>query len=158
MLVPAFCRDASAVGDRGASSRERAAGHSRAFGRLQSLFGLIERRRDLAEPAFRRTAENRLLGGGFLGRSLRPIAAVERIVQRQPIVALRDGVLRALQRLDGGVVLLGGVAIGARGSCGIDRALGLIHFPRWRRGATRGEKGRTEKCETHERRTTRHQP
>jgi DNA repair protein RadC len=142
--------------DRRASSRERAAGHSRAFGSLQSLFGAIERRRDLAEPALRRTAKNRLLGGCFLGRSLGPIAAVQRIVQREPIVALRDRLLRALQRLDGGVVLLGGVAIGTRGPCGIDRALGLIHLSRWRRGATRGEKRRAEKRETHERNTTRH--
>ncbi len=149
MLVPAFCREDFRLGDRGARGRERAAGHSRAFGRLQSLFGLIERRRDLAEPAFRRAAENRLLGGSFLGRALRPIAAVERVVQRQTIVALRDGVLRVLQRLDGGVVLFGGEAIGARGPRGIDRALGLIHFARRWRGATNGEKTRAEKCGDH---------
>ncbi len=146
------------LGDRGARGREQAAGHSRAFGRLQLLFGLIERRSDLAEAAFRRAALNGLLGGRFFCRPLRAIAGVEGVVQRQPIVALRDGILRVLQRLDGGLVLLGGEAIGARGPRGINRALGLIHFARRRRCATNGKKTGTEKCETHERSTTRHLP
>jgi DNA repair protein RadC len=146
-------------GDGGARSRERTAWHSRALGRFQSLFGLIERRRNLAEPPFRRTAEHSLLGRGFLGCSLGPIAAVQRVVQRKPVVALRDRLLRALQRLDGGVVLFSGVAIGTRRARGIDRALRLIHFPRRRRGAANQEQTRAEKSGTRdERSTTRHQP
>ena len=127
----------AAIAARGVASER--VGTRAASAAASRWFGSIEQRGDLAQPALGAAAQNGLLVGGFLGRSLRALAAVQRVVQRQPIVALRDGFLRLLQRLDGGLVLVGGVTIGARRPCGIDRALGLIHLSRWRRAASRAE-------------------
>lgn len=146
------------VGEGAARLREGSARYPRVFGRLQLLSRLIGCRSDLAEAAFRRTAQHGLLGGGFFRRPLRAIAAVERVVQGEPIVALRDSVLRVLQRLDGGVVLLGRITIGACGTRRVDGSLRLIHLARGRRGATRGEHTQAEHGDTHERSPTQHQP
>jgi DNA repair protein RadC len=118
-----FLQGRFCLGNRRARRCKRAARHARALGCLQPLLGLIERRGHLAEPALRRAALHGLLGGGFLRGSLCAIAAVECVVQRQPIVALRDGILRVLQRFDRRVVLFGGVAIGACGPRGVAQAM-----------------------------------
>ncbi len=157
MLVPAFCRDASAAAIAARAFASERRGTRAPFGCLQSLFRLVERRRHLPEPALGRAAEHRLLAGRFFRCSLRAVAAVERVVQRQSIVALADGVVRVLQRLDGGLVLLGRIAIGACGARGVDRTLGLIHFARRRCGARDGrdEHEQSSAENERERRTTR---
>ena len=119
-------------------------GHARGVGCLQLPFGSVEQCRHFAEPPLGCAAQHGLLGGRFLRGPLRAIAAVQRIVQRQPVVALTDSVLRALERLDRGLVLLGGKTIGARGARGVDRPLGLIHFAGGRRGARDGKRKGTE--------------
>jgi DNA repair protein RadC len=144
-------------GDCRARVRERAAGYARALGCFQSLFRLVERRCYLTEAALGRTAEHRLLAGRFFRRSLGAVAAVERVVQRQSIIALAHGVVRILQRLDGGLVLIGRVAIGTCGACRVDRTLGLIHFAGWRCGARNEQQTRAEeRGEGRERTTTQH--
>ena len=60
-------------------------------------------------------------------------------VQRESIVALRHGFGRPFQRRDGSVVFRGRIAIGARGTRGVDGALCLIHFT-LRRITARGSK------------------
>lgn len=145
------------AGDRGTRRRKRATGHPRAVCRLQLLLGPIEQRRNLGEAALRRAAKNALLARGFLRGLLRAIAAVERVIESEPVISLADGILRALQRLDRAFVLIPRVAIGARRSRGVDRTLGLIHFACGRRGATHGKRNRTEECRDRgERNTTQH--
>ena len=103
------------------------------------------KRRHFAEPPLGCAAQHGLLSGRFLRRPLRAIAAVECIVQRQPIVALPDSVLRALERFDRGLVLLRGITVGACGARGVDRALGPDPFRGWEAWRTRWkEKGNRE--------------
>jgi DNA repair protein RadC len=133
------------VADGGACDDERTARHSR-FSRLELLPGLIQKSRHLNETPLCIAAQDALLAGRFLRRVLRTLAAVERVIQRQTIVALLDGCVGARKRLYSALILPSGVAIGACGSGGIDRALGLIHFPCRRRRAGHGDKKGTETC------------
>ena len=67
--------------------------------------------------------------GRLLGRGLRALAAVERVVERQAVVALRDGRrCDRFERIHGRRELDAGVPIRAGGARGIDRALGLLHL------------------------------
>ena len=134
------------VADGGACGDERTARHSRGFGRLELSPGLIEKSRHLNETPLCIAAQDALLAGRFLRRVLRTLAAVERVIQRQTIVALLDGCVGARKRLYGTLILPSGVAIGACGSGGIDRALGLIHFPCRGRRAGHSDKKGTETC------------
>ncbi len=152
MPVPAFCKDASAsaIAARAAVSVRRG---TRAVSAAPSCCSaLIEQRRHFARAGvLRRCARTACwLAASFAAR-LRAIAAVERVVQRQAIVALRDRVLCALERLDGRLVLLCGVTIGSGGSRGVDRALGLIHFAARRRGAGQCERNTNREVQCTER-------
>ena len=84
-----------------------------------------------------------LLVGRLFGRGLRAFAAVERVIQRQAVVALVDGVV-VLQRVFGRGELLARVLIGAGGARGIDRALRLLHFFVGRIAARRRREHRRE--------------
>ncbi len=86
-----------------------------------------------------------LLAGGELGGVLRALPAVERLAERQPIVALTHRRFGAGQRIDGGRELLGGVAVGAGGARGVDGPLGLMEFLVGRIGAADGSGGHTGK-------------
>ena len=66
------------------------------------------------------------------------LAAVERFVERLAVVALADGILRAFERVGGGRVLGGRVAVGARGARRVDGALRLVHL--FVRGIAAGDK------------------
>ena len=85
----------------------------------------VRRRRAPGLPPIRAAA---LPSAASLAAFCGALAAVERVVQRQPIVALLDGVVRVLQRLDGRGEFLGGVPIGAGGARRIDRVLRLLDF------------------------------
>src|SRR5204863_6205870 len=72
-------------------------------------------------------------GGGFLvdrflGGRLGALACVEGAVERLAVIALRDGVVGALERLFRRRELFAGVLVGAGGACRVDRALRLLHF------------------------------
>ena len=86
------------LGDRCASAlRASGAAPAPLSAAFNCCSALIERAPSLrASRRSARAAQHRLLACRFFRRALRAIAAVERIVQRQPIVALRDGVLCAL--------------------------------------------------------------
>ena len=56
------------------------------------------------------------------------LAAVESVIQRQPIVALFDGFACVFQRIVGGDELVVRVLVRARSASRIDRALRLLHL------------------------------
>ncbi len=71
------------------------------------------------------------LGAGLDGsfrRGLRAVPAVNRQAQREPEVALGDGLFRSAQRIDGRRQLGGGKLFRSGGARGIDGALGLVHL------------------------------
>ena len=115
----------------------------RCFCGSQAPVGLIEHGCQLAQPALGAAAERRLLIGGLLGGPLRALAGVERVVQRQTIVPLRDRLVRLFKGGDRGVVFLGRIPIGARCAGRVDGALRLIHFAGWRIAA----RGNQQACE-----------
>ncbi len=90
------------------------------------------------EEPFRLAADRGLLARGELGGGLRALAAFERLAEREAVVALPDGVLRALQRVDSRRVVLCGIAVGAGGAGGVDGALRLMKFLVWRIAASAG--------------------
>ena len=113
----------------------------------------------MPEPALGVAAQDGLLTGGFLCRALRTIAAVERMIQRQPVVALCNGVVRVFEGFNRRSVLFGGVAIGAGSPRRINRTLRLIHFAGGRRSAGNQEEPRAKAGGVQpERIATEHQP
>lgn len=96
---------------------------------------------DLGEHPFGLAPDGRLLAGGELGGRLRSFAAVERLAEREAIVALCDGLFGTFQSLDGGTVVFGGIRVRAGGSRRIDGALRLMQFPARRFAAGRDEEG-----------------
>ena len=71
--------------------------------------------------------------------------AVERLAERQTVVALTDRRFGAGQRVDGSRELLGRVAVGAGRARSVDGALGLMEFLVGRIGARDGSDGHTGK-------------
>src|SRR5207253_1723109 len=108
---------------------ERARRHARRFGGLQPGARIVQRRVGAGQRGGRVGAGDRFLVDRFLGRSLSAFAGVERVVECLAVVALIDGVVGALQGGLGGGELVARVLIGAGGARGVDRALGLLHFP-----------------------------
>jgi DNA repair protein RadC len=99
------------------------------------------------------------LTGGFFCGALRTIAAVKRMIQRQTVIALSDGVGCVFKGFDRRSVLFSCVAIGARGPRRINRTLRLIHFASGRRSAGDKEKPRAKTGGVQpERITTQHLP
>ena len=70
---------------------------------------------------------------------LRLLAADECVIERQAVVASRNGVVRLLERRARGLVFGRGVSIGPGGLGRVDRTLGLVHFLVGRRTTGRGE-------------------
>jgi DNA repair protein RadC len=138
-----FLQGRGGGGDGRARSHQRSARYARRFCGSQALVGLIEHCGQLAQPALGAAAERGLLIGRPLGGALRALAGVERVVQRQAIVPLRDRLVRAFEGSDRGVVLLGRIPIGTRCASGVDGALCLIHFAGWRIAA----RGNEQACE-----------
>ncbi len=93
--------------------------------------------------------------GGHTGGVLRLLAAVDGVIQRQPVVTLSHGVGRILERGGRGSELGRCVAIRARSARGIDRALGLIHFSGRRIAAGRSKHAGNEQDGS---KHTRHRP
>ena len=79
-----------------------------------------------------------------LRRGLGLLARVERVVEREAIVALDDRVLRALERVLRGGELVAGVLVGAARAGRVDRALRLLHFLVGRIAAARRARHRRE--------------
>jgi DNA repair protein RadC len=138
-----FLQGRGGGGDGRARSHQRSARYARRFCGSQALVGLIEHCGQLAQPALGAAAERGLLIGRPLGGALRALAGVERVVQRQAIVPLRDRLIRAFEGSDRSVVLLGRIPIGTRCASGVDGALCLIHFAGWRIAA----RGNEQACE-----------
>ena len=63
-----------------------------------------------------------------MARELGAFARVEREVERLAIVAIVGGLVRVLQRVDGGGELFACVLVAAGGARRIDGALGLLHL------------------------------
>ena len=103
-------------------------GRMSVFCGLQADGGNGDRRGRIGEEPFGVAARRRPLVGGALRRRLRALAAVERVIEREAIVALADGLLRVRERIDGALQLFGRVDGRARGSRGVDGALGLMQF------------------------------
>jgi len=100
----------------------------RSPGGRQAGIGFGNQPRDLGHVAFDLAAELRPRFGGFPGGVLGVLAAVERLVEGLPVVALRHGILRAFEGVGRRRELTGGVPICAGGSRRVDRTLGLIHL------------------------------
>ncbi len=80
------------------------------------------------ERALRIGARDGLMVGRLACRILRALAAVQCVVEREPIIALGDGVLCFFQGILRGCVLVARVAVGAGRPRGVDRALRLLHL------------------------------
>lgn len=66
--------------------------------------------------------------GGFARRVLRALARVERVAEREAVVARADGFFGSRERGAGRLELLAGVSVGAGSPGGVDRPLRLMHF------------------------------
>ena len=133
------------IRNRGACGGQCPAGHTSGGGGSETHAGTVDGRSQFGEAALGGASEHALLLRTLFGSALCTIAAVERVAERKPIVALRHGVVRALQRLDRTVEVFGGVAIGTGGTGGVDGALRLIHFPcGWRRARDGKQEGPDE--------------
>lgn len=100
----------------------------RSVGGCQTGIRFGNERRNLRHVAFNFTAELRARFGRFPGGVLGVLTAVERLIERLPVVALRHRILCALQRIGRGRVLAGGVPVCAGCACRVDRSLGLVHL------------------------------
>jgi len=98
------------------------------LGGLERGPGLGERRRGGPESTFGVEACGGLLAGGLRRRRLRPLAAVERVVEREAIVTLLNRSARVRERAFGRGQLVVRVIVGARGAGGVDGALCLLDF------------------------------
>src|SRR3954468_20477354 len=116
------------IGDRTAQGRQRAGRRPRTLERPHLHLRGNERGGGGGNRAIRVDAGGGLAVGGELGGVLGPLAAVERVVQRQPVVTLLDGFVGVLQRLLRRGELLVRVLIGAGRARRVDRALRLLHF------------------------------
>ena len=113
-------------------------GHAHRLGGLEAVRGRRERGRHLRQETFCPAAGSsfpvRCVPRGGLG----PLAAVERVVQRQPVIALLGGLFSPPHGVGGGLQLLGRVLLRTGGLGGVDCALRLVHFLEGRL-RTRGE-------------------
>ena len=119
---------------------QRARPDVRRFGSTEPRVRLAQRRADAGHRALRVGANRDLAVGRVFGRTERAFACVERVVERQPVVALRDGVVGLLERFLGGVEIVDGVPVGAGGLRRIDRRLRLLEFLVRRTSARRGQR------------------
>lgn len=117
------------VGERGAKVLHRLRAGARGFGGLQTLRRQGDAGRGHGEQPLRLTAHGCLLARRFGGRRLGTLAAVERSIQRETVVALRDGLLGLPQRVDRRLEFVGRVLPGPGGTGCIDGPLGLVHLP-----------------------------
>ena len=156
-----FLQGSGGGGDGRARSHQRSARYTRRFCGSQALVGLIEHCGQLTQPALGAAAESGLLIGRLLGGVLGALAGVERVVQRETVVTLRDRLIRAIEGRDRSVVFLGRIPIGARRASGVDGALCLIHFAGWRIAARGNEQAREQHKHNdsrNARNTTQHRP
>lgn len=94
---------------------------------------------EVHENCFSRGLRPRLAVGGGACGVLRALTCVDRVAEGLAIIALRDRIVRFLQRTRGRRVLVYSVLVGPCGARGVQRALGLIDFFLGRFGATCGE-------------------
>jgi DNA repair protein RadC len=118
---------------------DRLARHLGRIGFLDPARGLGERSGDVGQQAFGLAAGLRAVDRRLAGRVLRALVAVERVVEREAIVALRHGFLRALERRFGGGELVGRIAFGAGSTRRFDGAVRLVEFAAGRVAAPRDE-------------------
>src|SRR5262245_50147528 len=105
---------------------------------------VVERGHAVEQGALGFAARGRPSVGGFLGGVLRALASVQRVIEGEAIVALRDGVVGALERFLRRGELFGGVLIGAGGARRVDRALRLLDFLVGRICARRADERRSD--------------
>ena len=110
--------------------------------------------RNLRERALDLGADLRFGVGGLAGGVLGVLPALERVVQRQTIVAGGGGIVGVFERHHGRGVLRACVPFRASGACRVDGSLRLVHLLVGRRGAggheQRGDDQRRQRPSTHE--------
>src|SRR4029078_10083709 len=82
----------------------------------------------LAQRALDRQTRDRFLVGGLLRRCLGALPTIERVGEREAIVALEDGFAGGVQCFFGGGEFLPRVVAGAGRPRGVDRLLRLLDF------------------------------
>ena len=112
----------------------------RGLGSGKPYVRFAQRRSDAGQRAFGLGAYGLLALGGVLRGALRPLARVERVIEREPIVALDDGVVGQLERFARGIEVVGRISIRAGGFRGVDCGLRLLHFLVRRPGARRNQR------------------
>ena len=116
-------------GDGRARRASAPARYARRFGGRQPLVGLIEQRGHFAEPALGSRCGAWPAGRPLVWRrSARARGCRARGSTRGDSRAARPLRARSSARVNGGLVFLGGVPIGARRASGVDGALRLIHL------------------------------
>src|SRR5262249_17733688 len=140
---------ASRVGE---GARRRVGG----LGGFQARVGRGRRDVGAAERALGFALRRGLARAGLFGGGLRALARGEGGVEREGVGALRDGVVGALQRVFGGLELVGRVLGGAGGARGLDGGLRLLNFLVGRIAA-RGEHHGGQDCQRRDRATAHHE-
>ena len=102
--------------------------HAGGVGGLQLLAQLPRGGGHPGERGLRFSLGARLAVGRLAGRLERALVGVDRARQRQPVVALRDGLVRLLHRGRRRGERLGRVLLGAGGARRVDGTLGAIDF------------------------------
>lgn len=123
-----FLHGGITVGNRAARSGKASWRHTRGLGGLQLRPRVAEGRNGVVERALRAGPR-----GGSAARALRlrvlcAFARVERVIEGGAVVALRDGVVRALQGILRGVEFVSGELIGAGSSRLVDCRLRLLQL------------------------------
>ena len=115
-----------AVGDDAARLGQRSGRRARRFGGLELRARRNESRAGVGEHALGFGPRHRFVIGGFLGGALSVLAAVERVIEGETIVALIDGLMRVFERLLCREELFVRIPVRAGRAGGVDGALRLI--------------------------------
>lgn len=129
------------VGHRLPGLSDASARRAHVFGDFQFGANVVESRVDRAQRVVGLDSRGGFVVGRQFGGVLRSLAAVDRVVEGEAIVALSDGVVGLLQQILRGRELVARIAIRAGGARRVDGALGLLHLPVGRFGAA-GHEGR----------------
>ena len=151
-----FLHALAGIGNRGVGGSHRASAGTRILGCFYFCHGGRDRGRRRCDRSFGGDTRGGFAVGGQFGGGLRPFQAVERVVEREPVVALFDGESRVLERLVGGVEFVGGVAVGAGGPSGLDRTARLLNLSVGRIAAARNRCNQQDDCREQDTRTRRH--
>ena len=137
-----FLHGVLGVGYAAPSGVEGVTGDPSALRSLERGLRVGERAVRVGEGVFGVTPRSGLAAGGLLRRVLRALARVERVIEGEPVVAIRDGIVGALEGVGGGGEFVVRELVGAGGARGINRALRLLQLFLRRIAAGRGAERR----------------